>query len=909
MSQWGDSAIASAFAATPYPGVPVMIRRPAPPRRARGLLFVLLAMAPLPTLAQQAATGPAAPPPRRPFAKPGAPRREERVRTFDVRHILGELTLDTKKGEIRGTVTHGIAPLYPGLDSLTLDCGADLKVSRVAVGAANCKFTHEKDELAITLDRPYGPDEVVRVAITYAGSPEKGIRFIKPDADHPGRSDCVWTIGEPEDARHWIPCYDYPNERSTSEMIVTVDKPLSVVSNGTLESTKENADGTSTYHWKMDSLLPSYLLSIVAADFSVYHDKLGTLPIDYYVLKGTDEATARRAMGKTPAMIAFFNEKIGTPYAYAKYAQACMPEFGGGMEHTSATTMTDSILRDAVAQLENNADSIVAHELAHQWFGDLLTCRDWSNIWLNEGFASYFDALFTRHDLGEDAYRIELNSGFARYLATDRQYRRAIVEARYNDPSQMFDGVTYSKGAAVLHALHGLVGEDAWWRGIKLYVAKHKDKVVATEDFRKAMEEASGRDLAWFFDQWVFRAGHPELAARWRYEDEDKTIRLKVDQNQAVDDATPLFRLPTTVEILDESGPRAVPIVIDAKSQEFVIPAATRPKTLRIDPEGWLPKVLTFAKPAEEWTYQLERAGDAPGRIEAGWALVVNHRGDKATAEALAKAWSREKYPLARAELVRQASYLGEASRPALLEAAKDSDARVRFAAITGLAPLKLDPATEAAYRAARSNPAEAYNVRRVAFSALVQAKVKDSDDLIEATLHDPANDHSLARAALQIVLSRGGQKAREAAVIYSRPGQPSTLRQGAIQALAGQAKGDPQAEKLVVALLDDPSKSIQQAAAFALLTEGITSVLPRLEQQLAKTRGMARPMLESRIEALKNQKLAAPPTAETGLKEAGDLDRQAADLELQAKELRNRAEGLRLKAERAKVAAAKPAA
>ncbi len=198
-------------------------------------------------------------------------------------------------------------------------------MSRVAVGSAPCTFTQKGDELAITLDRAYGPDDTVPLAVTYAGSPDVGIQFVKPDADHPKRLVCVWTQGEPEDARFWLPCYDYPNERSTAEMIITVEKPLTVVSNGTLESTRENADGTATFHWKMDAQLAAYLLSVTAADFAVYHDKLGSLPVDYYVLKDVDEATARRAMGKTPQMIEFFNQKIGTPYAFSQVRPGLPP--------------------------------------------------------------------------------------------------------------------------------------------------------------------------------------------------------------------------------------------------------------------------------------------------------------------------------------------------------------------------------------------------------------------------------------------------------------------------------------------------------------------------------------------------------------------------------------------------------
>ena len=885
-----------------------MSRRLIPPRSPRILIPILLLAATASALAQ----GPNAGGGRRPFARAGTTPRVERVRTFDVRHVRAELTLDTKQSEIRGTVTHTLVPLAPGLDAVTLDCGADLKVSKVVTGSGTCAYSQKGDELIITLDRTYGPADTVALAVTYAGKPDVGIRFVKPDADHPNRQVAVWTQGEPEDARFWIPCYDQPNERSTAELIVTVDKPLSVVSNGLLQSTRENADGTTTFDWKMDQQLPAYLLSVTAADFAVYRDKFGSLPVDYYVLKEVDEATARRTMGKTPQMIEFFNGAIGTPYGFEKYATVCLPEFGGGMEHSSATTMTDTILSDPIAHAEADADSIVAHELAHQWFGDLLTCRDWANLWLNEGFASYFDPLFTEHEEGADAFGIVMAGNLQSYLGQDRQYRRPIVEARYNDPWQMFDGVTYAKGSLVLHALRGVVGDDAWWRGIKLYVARNKDKNVVTADFRAAMEEAAGKDLGWFFDQWVYHGGHPELAARWRYEADDKTIRLKIEQTQTVDETTPLFRLPTTVEIGDDAGVRSVAIVIDAKTQEFVIPAATRPKLVRIDPQGSIPKVLTFDKPTDEWVYQLDHAGNFVGRFEAAKALAGRPTEPAATA-ALSAAWARENDPRARTELVELLT-AGEPCRAALLLAAKDADARVKDAAVAGLAALKLDAPLEALDRAIWASKTEPYRARRAAFDALVQGKVKDADELIEAALHDPTNNHSFARSALGIVLNQGGQKAREAAVLFSRPGQPAALRAAAIPTLAKEAKEDPQAEKYLVALLDDPSSRIRNAAGSALASGGFTAALPKLEQLVAKLTGRARQQLEPQVEQLKRKKEPATTTtsaaADASTKEAADLDRQAADLELQAKDLRNRAEAARIKAERAKqTPAPKPAA
>ena len=428
-------------------------------------------------------------------------------------------------------------------------------------------------------------------------------------------------------------------------MIITAEKPLFVLSNGTLAETKDNTDNTTTYHWKMNVPHVSYLMSLAASDFAIYHDRAGDLPVDYYVAKHIDEATARRFMGKTPQMIQFYGEKLGQPYPYAKYAQVCVPDFvAGGMENITATTMTDSALHDEIAALEHDEGGLVSHELAHQWFGDLLTCKDWSHIWLNEGFASYFGPLFAEHDRGDDVFRLEMKGSLDAYVASDQGYRRPIVESQYENSDDMFDSVTYSKGACVLHALRGLLGEAVWWQGIRSYVAAHKFQVVESDDFRKAMEKASGKDLKWFFDQWVFKAGHPELKVRWHYENADKTVRVRVQQTQTVDAQTPLFRLPTTLEISDDAGkPQFVPIMIDGASHEFVIPVATRPKMVQIDPQGWLIKELDFERGDDENLFQLEHAACVLSRLDAARALIKAAKQKPRVAKALAVAWKNEK--------------------------------------------------------------------------------------------------------------------------------------------------------------------------------------------------------------------------------------------------------------------------
>jgi aminopeptidase N len=884
---------------------------------------------------------------RRPFATADTPPQKGRICEVDIKHIKAELTIDVKKQELHGTVTHTLTPLHPYLTSIELDCGPELKVSQVTAGknAAPCKFASKGEMLSITLDKPYGPEDTFDLAISYSGNPEAGLHFVPADTAYPEKPQAVWTQGEAEDNHHWLPCYDYPNDRVTTEMIITVARPLSVISNGTLVETKENSEGTRTFHWKMDQPHSTYLITVAAADFVSFHDKVGDLPVDYHVTRNVDEATARRFMGKTPQMIRFFNEKTGQAYPYPKYAQVCLPEFNGGMENTSATSMTDGALLDEIESLVRDEDGLVAHELAHQWFGDMLTCKDWSHIWLNEGFASYFDPLFTQHDKGEDEFRLRMDGELKGYLSNDRMYRRPIVENRYRSPMQMFDGMTYSKGGCILHMLRGLVGEESWWKGIRVYAAKHKFQVVETDDFRRAMEDASGKDLKWFFDQWLYKAGHPELKVRWHYEDADKTVRVKVEQTQKVDDQTPLFRLPTTLELTEAVGKsRVIPIVTDSASQEFVIPAQAKPVMVRIDPECWIVKELDFEKSIDERLFELEHASCVVCRLNAARSLVKQGKDEPRVQKALESAWKHEKSVSARTTLVEQIAGVEGAgrrggpgpSRPrptgeeindrfraTLVDAAKDPEARVRVAAIRGLARLKHDQQSESILRAALSNSKESYGARTAAIRALVGWKVKDADDLLSTTLKSSAGKHQLAASALEILLEEPGPKARELAALYARYGQPREMRSTAISALDRLAKDDPSLQELVIPLVDDPDQRVRYRAWNLASSLKIQKALPALEARLKKEPGgsrgfgffgpaRGRQILESAVNTLKQTSGKAasesspprPPasapvaaSSPSSVKPAGiitDLEKQAEDLENRAGELRKRIQSLK---------------
>ncbi|WP_337175869.1 M1 family aminopeptidase [Paludisphaera sp.] len=869
------------------------------PRRLIAVIVIALAARGGPGLAQ-APLGEA----RRPFARPGPPRPVERVRSYDVRHIKAVLTLDMEKDSLAGAVTHTIAPLRATLSRMALDCGPALEVSRVTVGPGGdeAPFQHVDETLVITLDPPRPAGEPFDVTVAYSGTPENGLRFIPPDASDPDRPKAAWTQGQVAENRHWLPCYDAPNDLATTEMIVTVARPYSVVSNGALVATTDAPDGGRSFHWKMDQPHASYLVTLAVSEFNVFRDEAAGVPVEYYVLKNVDEPTARRFMGLTPKMMTFFAEVTGQPYPYPKYAQVCLPEFNGGMENASATSMTDAALLDPIESLEGGQEGLVAHELAHQWFGDLMTCKDWSHLWLNEGFASYFDPLFFERERGEEEFRLLMRGALENYLAADRRYRRPIVETRFDNPTQLFDGMAYSKGALVLHALRGVLGDEAWWKGVRHYVATNKFRNVESEDLRKAFESATGEDLGWFFDQWVYKAGHPELKASWRYEPDDRTVRLKVEQAQKLDDQTPLFRLPTTVEIIDAPGmSRRVAVVIDGASREFVLPAESEPRAILLDPDGWIPRQTEFERSVAERRFLLEHGPNVLARLDAAEALADEAGGDAEAREALAEAWKREESPKAAAMMVEVIARGDAAFRPALLAAAASPEARVRVAAARGLAQLDRDPAAEALLREVWGDPQAPYGARQAALLGLVGWKVEDAEEIVEAALELPAGRHVLAATALGLVLGRGDARARELAAAYVGRDKSPRLRIAALEALGRLARDDAALRDVIVPLADDPDRQVRVRAWELIGRHRIRKALPILEARLKVENfgfnARARDALERAIEALKQPEPAAgSPVAEAPAKaDAGarwdDLMKRLDELERLLRAIRDRVE------------------
>jgi aminopeptidase N len=512
-------------------------------------------------------------------------------RTYDILNYTIRTRFDVPGKTVNGDETVTLKPLAGGFQTFTLDASS-MKVNSVEIvpGDTALRFTQSPDKLSIMLDRVYEAAATINVRIRYHARPRRGLYFIpqtQGTAHNISKPAQIWTQGEPEDNHHWFPCYDFPDDKVTSEQFITTGANEVAISNGALIETINNADGTRTFHWKMDQPHASYLISLIVGDYVKLTDSYKNIPVEYYTYRGTEDV-ARKAFGKTPRMMEWFSRELGYEYPYNKYAQTIVNYFVfGGMENITATTQADSeILRDGDDEGPGDSkENLVSHELAHSWFGNLVTCKDWSHVWLNEGFATFMEAAFREQEAGHDAYLAELREDARLYFEEDKeQYRRPLVYARYREPVNLFDATLYKKGALVLHMLRETVGDEMFWKAVNKYLNDNQYKPVETADLMRAFEQTTGKKLDWFFDQWVYKAGYPELRLGYFYNQTSRVLSINVSQTQTPDASTPaVFRLLVDVEITTAQGARIEHIDITQRQQQFTFQLDDKPLKIVFD--------------------------------------------------------------------------------------------------------------------------------------------------------------------------------------------------------------------------------------------------------------------------------------------------------------------------------------
>lgn len=611
------------------------------------------------------------------------PQNFERSRDYDALHYALKYVFDVASKSFTAENAVTIASLKDGLRVCVLDA-EDFKVTSVADPAGRpLSFVMGGGRLEVTLAREAVYGEKVSFTVRFAHSdPKHGLQFIESAAGHPAQ---INTYNWPEEARHWFPCFDSPNDKASSEVTATVRAGWKVLSNGKLVGVYGNkAAGTETWHWLQAEPHPTYCVMLAAGPFEVIADSLGTLPVNYWVYP-KDVADAPRSFRKTPRMIEFFGKTFGLPYPWAKYDQVCVAGSGGGMEATTATILGHSTIHDERAEQDFSSEGLVAHELAHMWWGDLVTQRSWTDVWLSESFATYSEYLWTRHDRGDDEGAFNLEDKKAAYLAEARtDYIRPIVFDRFNQPWEVMDGHSYPKGAAVLHMLRFVMGDAAFFRTLTRFLERFAFASAETRDFTTTVKDVTGENLDWFFEEWLMKPGHPVFAVSWSYDGAAKKARLSVRQVQDLSRNIPVYRTPVLVGI--HSGEKCVTekVWIDERDEVFEFAAAVRPDSVEFDRGHHLLKELIFEKPVEELVFDLAR-GDAVGRAEAAGRLAAHAASPAARAPLEAAAMKDACWAVRRAAVEGLAAAGGPGLTGFLKDLMKDGSSKVRAAAVRAL--------------------------------------------------------------------------------------------------------------------------------------------------------------------------------------------------------------------------------
>ncbi len=770
-----------------------------------------------------------------------------RDRTYDLKHVRIELDIDWDQEVVQAKTSARLTP-FAAVEELSFDAvGLDIQsvalISPASTDASpaskrSLEFETLPTTLIVRLDRPHEASKDLTIEIVYRiEQPKRGFYFVNPDENEPQQARMAWTQSQPADARYWFPTFDSPNERCTSEIIATVPASYYVLSNGVLRGTEAVEGDRKRWHWSQEQSHAPYLFSVVAGEFEPLEQSWKNIPIISYVPKGRMEE-AERSFGQTPEMMKLFCEKIGYRYPWPKYAQICVDEYvAGGMEHTSATTLTTRTLHDARAELDVSSEGLVAHELAHQWWGDLLTCKDWGELWLNESFATYFATLWKEHDEGwEEATWTRYREAESYFNEDKNRYRRAIVNYRFKNPRAMFDRHSYPKGARVLHMLRNELGDDAFWAALRHYALRHEFGVVESADLREAIEASTGRGLNWFFDQWIHHGGHPEFEASYRWDSDEKLVRLTVRQTQTVTDLTPLFRVPVEIEVVTPSETITRKITIAKAEETFSFAVAQRPRRVVFDPQDWILKKLSFTKSKQEWIDQLAHDEHMIPRVRAAGQLAEFKPDADARDALIAAAKSDPFWAVRQAALKTLGPFGGDFVREALIAAAtNDAKSAVRREAIKALGESPSDEAAACLRSVIAAD--QSYYAIAAAIESLVEIEGDDAKDDLTKAMEMPSHNEVVLRAVCDGLAELGDKSAVEQLLSILEPPSRPQRRQAVFQALAKLGDGQANITTALADQLDDERRSVRYSAILALGETGDAAAIEILLRQRGKER------------------------------------------------------------------------
>ena len=661
----------------------------------------------------------------------------------DLVHTKLDVKFDYAKAWMYGKAWITLKPHFYSMDSVVLDAkGMDIKEVSLITGNSKQTLQYQYDgmQLNIKLNRMYKGGEKYTVYIDYTSKPNelkaqgsaaitdaKGLYFVNPTGEEKNKPTQIWTQGETEANSVWMPTIDKPNQKSTQEIYMTVPSKYVTLSNGLLKSQKKNADGTRTDYWKMDLPHAPYLFFMGVGEFSIIKDSYKGKEVSYYVEKEY-APVARKIFGHTPEMIKFYSEKLGVEYPWAKYSQMVGRDYvSGAMENTTATLHQDGAYQNARELTDGIGwESTIAHELFHQWFGDLVTAESWSNLTVNESFANYSEVLWEEYKFGKDAADAHNYTDMQGYLQSGSE-QKDLVRFKYADKEDMFDAVSYNKGGRILHMLRNYVGDDAFFKSLNNYLTTNKFKSGEAGQLRLAFEEVTGQDLNWFWNQWYYGSGHPELKIDYNYDDAAGKATVVIEQTQK---SGKIFRLPIAVDVYNGSAKKRYKIWIENKVDSFSFNYSKHPDLINVDADKILLGTKKDNKKAENYIHQIKNA-----------ALYLDRK------EAL--------------------DYFAKNSMPELAQGLTDKYAPIRANTITKLAASKL-ASDESITKTVESiaNADKDKKTKAAAIKFLTKGKDPKYKSLYEKNISD--SSYTVAGAALRALTALDESHAYELAKKYS---------------------------------------------------------------------------------------------------------------------------------------------
>ena len=683
----------------------------------------------------------------------------ERVRKYDLQHQSTTVRFDWPRQAVVGTTTLTIGGLTDAspLSNLVIDA-ADMSFRRVAAGAAAVKYDYDGQALTLHLPTPLRSGQKTSITIEYDGANRTKGAYFRP-AQH-----IVWTQGETQDTHYWVPTYDFPNDKTTWEFYIWTAKGERALSNGRLAGSRSVGDSIE-WHWVLDKPASTYLMTTVVGKYTVLQDKpWRNVPVGYWTYPDSVDA-AWRGFARTPQAIDVYSRKTAYPYPWNKYDQIVIPGFQfGGMENVTATSQNDlEILHPAWSEPQANSTGLMAHELGHQWYGDLLTTRDWANVWLNEGFATFMEQIFREEDMGVDEGAYNRFKAQEQAIEADRRTRRPIVWGKWvNEPFELFfTGHIYQKGATVLQTLRHELGDDVFWKAMNHYTTVNAYGNVVTDDLRKAFEESTGKDLKAFFDQWVYGAGFPVFQVSSRYDRAARRLVVSAKEVQPRDSLTGYFDVDVDVEARTDSGVVRFVVPVRDGAGETGATLKAPPRSIRWDKGGWILDLTDFPRSTAMLRYQLVNDDDVLGRIEAV-DMLSQRPADPTALDAIIRSTRNDRFWAVRARAVDAIGAWGsDSSRAtiapmrsvtaALVTAIRDPDPRVREEAVVALGRLPLSGAVARDVivrlrELARTDPnyivrgaALASDIRLEKNASLVLAKQLMTPDLWNDVIRGPA--------------------------------------------------------------------------------------------------------------------------------------------------------------------------